>query len=583
MLSLMKKYFAFCNEENRRKYHIAIVLGIVNSFVSLLRVAAAYLVISNLIADTLSMAIAWEALGIIVASIVASTLVSMKSTMLQTEAGYDTAAVKRIEIAEHLRYLPMGYFNENVLGHITATATTSMEQLANAGTRVVMITTKGYATTAVIIVVLFFFDVRIAAIATLGTAISLGLSALMQQANSGVSEKRLHADDAMTSKVLEFVQGIAEVKGFNLASSTITQVDEAVQHASDLNFRMEAISEVFIFAQWVFNKLTGVVVCLASSMFYLDGSLSLEYTIMMIICSFMIFESLDSAGSFSALFQTVSLIVDKANEILETPTMDIDGEEIEPASHDLAAQGISFAYTDRTGKRGRTIVDDVSLVIPERTSCALVGPSGGGKTTLTHLLARFWDVDEGNVKLSGIDVRNYSYDALMRNFSFVFQSVYLFNDTVANNIRFGRPDASMDEVMAAAKKACCHDFIMGLPDGYETMVGEGGATLSGGERQRVSIARAIMKDSPIIVLDEATANVDPENEVSLMRAIAELTREKTVVMIAHRLKTVRGADQILVIDQGKIAQRGNHGELSRVDGIYKRFVESREQAASWKL
>ena len=214
---------------------------------------------------------------------------------------------------------------------------------------------------------------------------------------------------------------------------------------------------------------------------------------------------------------------------------------------------------------------------------AIIGPSGGGKTTLCHLLARFWDVDGGRVTLGGRDVREYDMDSLMQNFSFVFQNVYLFHDTVANNIRFGQPDAPMEKVTEAAKKARCHDFIMKLPQGYDTVIGEAGGSLSGGERQRLSIARAIMKDAPIIILDEATANVDPENEKELMEAIGELTREKTVIMIAHRLKTVRHADQILVVDKGRIVQRGTHDELMVQNGIYRHFITGREQAVGWKL
>ena len=225
----------------------------------------------------------------------------------------------------------------------------------------------------------------------------------------------------------------------------------------------------------------------------------------------------------------------------------------------------------------------VNCIYVPLLTAAIVGPSGGGKTTLCHLLARFWDVDGGRVTLGGRDVREYDMDSLMQNFSFVFQNVYLFHDTVANNIRFGQPDAPMEKVTEAAKKARCHDFIMKLPQGYDTVIGEAGGSLSGGERQRLSIARAIMKDAPIIILDEATANVDPENEKELMEAIGELTREKTVIMIAHRLKTVRHADQILVVDKGRIVQRGTHDELMAQDGIYRHFITGREQAVGWKL
>jgi ATP-binding cassette subfamily B protein len=282
-------------------------------------------------------------------------------------------------------------------------------------------------------------------------------------------------------------------------------------------------------------------------------------------------------GNFSALLRTIDIAVTQAQGVLAEPAMDISGEEIVPKNYDIELKGVGFAY------ESRRIIDDVSLKIPEKTTTAIVGPSGGGKTTLTSLIARFWDVQEGSVTLGGRNVKEYSFDALMRNFSFVFQRVYLFEDTVANNIRFGEPDASMERVIEAAKKARCHDFIMSLPNGYETVIGEGGASLSGGEKQRISIARAILKDSPVIILDEATANVDPENEAELVKAVEELTRDKTIIMIAHRLKTVRNADQILVVDQGRIVQRGTHEALMKEDGIYRRFVSERSEAASWKI
>lgn len=316
---------------------------------------------------------------------------------------------------------------------------------------------------------------------------------------------------------------------------------------------------------------------LMSISFYLNGSMSLAYAVMMIICSFMIFESLDQVGAFNGLTRTIENCVDKASEALSSPTMDIDGKELEPNNMTLSVRNVDFSYDKRK------IIDNVSFEIPQRSTAAFVGPSGGGKTTITQLLARFWDVDRGQVLLGGTDIREYSYDSLIRNFAFVFQNVYLFSDTVENNIRFGKPSASREDVIEAAKAACCHDFIMALPDGYDTVIGEGGASLSGGERQRISIARAIMKDAPIIILDEATANVDPENENLLMKAVERLTKEKTVIMIAHRLKTVENADQIFVIDHGKIVQQGSHSKLMNEEGIYKRFIGERKQASGWKI
>ena len=299
--------------------------------------------------------------------------------------------------------------------------------------------------------------------------------------------------------------------------------------------------------------------------------------VMMVVCSFLLTEGLEQAGAQSSLLRVVDTCVDQADAILSLPTMDLSGAELTPERHDLRAEDICFSYGEKQ------IVNGITLDIPERTATAIVGSSGGGKTTLCHLLSRFWDVDGGRVTLGGHDVREYDMDSLMRNFSFVFQNVYLFHDTVANNIRFGQPDAPMEAVVAAAKKARCHDFIMKLPQGYDTVIGEAGGSLSGGERQRLSIARAMMKDAPIIILDEATANVDPENEKELMEAVNELTHEKTVIMIAHRLETVRRADQILAVDRGRIVQRGTHGELMAQEGIYRRFITGRERAVSWKL
>lgn len=340
---------------------------------------------------------------------------------------------------------------------------------------------------------------------------------------------------------------------------------------------MELPSVLFMLAQFIVNKLTGIAVCTAAIAFYFGGTMELANCLLMLICSFILFEQLDSAGSYSSLFRSIDIGVDKANSILNVEAMDIDGEEISPESEDIALSHVDFSYDSKP------ILRDVSLKIPEKTTVAIVGPSGSGKTTLCNLMARFWDVQSGSVTLGGHDVREYSYDSLIKNFSFVFQRTYLFSDTIANNIRFGKLNASMDVVKAAAKKARCYDFIMALPDGFDTVIGEGGATLSGGERQRISIARAIMKDAPIIILDEATANVDPENEKELMEAVAELTHNKTVIMIAHRLKTVRSADRIFVVDRGEIVQQGTHDELVAVDGLYRRFVVERKQAAGWKV
>jgi ATP-binding cassette subfamily B protein len=577
MFSTLKKFFDFCNEEDRKKLYLAIVLNVFKAVFTALRISAIAVFAQGVIEDDMTSERIFLSLGIMIVSVIGQILIGLKTTMLQTEAGYHSCAHKRMEIAEHLRYLPMGFFNHNSLGSITNVTTNVMEGLSDIATRIVMVVSQGILTTAVITAFVFAFDWRIGLILLAGIVVFVMWNTVMQKSTKSVAPQKHAADEAIVTAVIEYVQGIAEVKNFNLTDKTARKLESSIAGKVKTDTKLEFAVMPGVFFQGLTTKLTGVLMCLASLYFYFDGSMSLLYCIMMMISAFMVYDSLEIMGIFSALILNVDIAVTKAKEIMDMPPMDIDGEEITPENHTISVEHIGFSYDKKK------IINDVSLTIPEKTTTAFVGPSGGGKTTLCNLLARFWDVDEGVVKLGGRNVKDYSFDSLMRNFSFVFQRVYLFEDTIANNIRFGKPDASMDEVIAAAKKARCDDFIRTLPDGYDTVIGEGGASLSGGEKQRISIARAILKDSPIIILDEATANVDPENEAELTAAIEELTREKTIIMIAHRLKTVRHADQIFVIDDGKIVQHGTHDELVKEEGIYKQFILDRKEAASWKI
>ena len=577
MLNILKKFFDFCTAEDRRKFYQSIYLGVIKSFIIALRIPAIGLVVMGLIEKNLSMQTFWLALGIMLVSTVLNVWITLKITILQTEAGYHTCAQKRIEIAEHMRYLPMGYFNQNSLGKITSVTTNTLEGLSDVATRVVMMTVQGFLTTGLITILVFLYDWRVGLVLLVGLVLFLLPNTLMRWQVGKVSDDKYQADMDLVAVVLEYSQGIAEVKNYNLVNRSAKKLSKAIEGKSRLDTKMTLVTSPYIALQGMVTKLTGLFMGLFSIYFYLNGSMELLVTIMMIVSGFMIYENLDGVGSFSSLLRIVDLSVDMVNQVLAIQPMDIRGQDIEPKSSRIELRDVSFSYGNKK------IIDRVSLTIPEKTTTALVGPSGSGKTTLCNLIARFWDVDQGSISLDGHDVKEYSYDSLIRNFSFVFQSVYLFEDTIANNIRFGKPEASQEEVIEAAKKASCHDFILSLPDGYDTKIGEGGASLSGGERQRISIARAIIKDAPIIILDEATANVDPENEEALMQAIQALTRDKTIIMIAHRLKTVEHADQILVLDQGRIVEQGKHQDLLAKQGIYSKFIQERKTAASWRI
>lgn len=304
----------------------------------------------------------------------------------------------------------------------------------------------------------------------------------------------------------------------------------------------------------------------------IHGNLSLSDAPMTLILSFMVFSQIKLFGMGVFILRMTAAAIDRTVETEQMPRMDENGKALAPKTHDISFEHVSFSYEKKP------VLRDVTVNLPDKTTTAVIGPSGSGKTTFCNLIARFWDVDSGCVRIGGVDVRDYTLESLMDQISVVFQNVYLFADTIENNIRFGCPDATHEQVVEAARKACCDDFIEALPDGYNTVIGEGGASLSGGEKQRISIAHAMLKDASIVILDEATANVDPENEDRLQKAIEALTRNKTILMIAHRLKTVRNADQILVIDHGQIVQQGRHEELIAQPGIYRSFVGSKKRS-----
>ncbi len=576
MIGIFKKFFQFSGEQSRLFYQ-SLGLSLVHALFEALRIPAIAIVLEALISGNVSMQTVWASLGVMLVSIAGCTITRRSYTMKQTVGGYTVATNKRVEIGERLKYMPMGYFNDNSIGDITSITTNTAENLQDIATRVIMLTTQGILTTAVFTLAILFYDWRIGLLLMAGIAAFFGINALMQKKSHKVSPLKTESDTRLVSSVLEYVQGIGVVRSYNLDKEASKTVDNAIRENEEINIGLEKTFIPYMCLQSIVLKLFGIAMIFLSITLYINGAMELINCLLLVISSFMVYAQLESAGNYSALLRVLDLSMDKINKVFETPVMDIDGKAIKPESYTIKGENVTFRYENKK------VIDDISFEIPEGTTTAIVGPSGGGKTTLTSLMARFWDVNSGKITLGNTDVRDYTLDSLLANFSMVFQNVYLFNDTIANNIKFGKPCATMEEVEEAAKKACCHEFISALPNGYNTVIGEGGATISGGEKQRISIARALLKDAPIIILDEATANVDPENESLLQDAIAQLTRGKTIIMIAHRLKTVQSADQILVLEQGKIIQRGTHQELMKAGGIYSDFVKMREKSIGWKL
>ena len=576
MYGTLKKIIAFAgSKEGLLKK--SLLFALLSGLFAALQFAALFIVVEALVSDNRDRRFIWISLGIMAVSLVGRIITTYFSTMEQTETGYCMVAEKRIHIGDRLRYIPMGYFNKNSIGNITAIVTTTLGDVENSAARVLVSVLGGFFNSVALVIVLLVFDWRIGLIAAIGVLLYLVAAELALRKSACLSGVRQHTQESLVESVLEYIQGMGIVKAFGMEKDSTQSIDSAIKASCRDNLKLTKASVPYDALKQVVVRVFSVLLPLASIYFWLNGSLSLAYGVILVIASFMVFNDLENAGNMASLLQMLAASMDMANSIDDTPVMDEKGADVVSASSEIIFDNVDFSYADRK------ILDHVSFTIPAGTTTAIVGPSGSGKTTMCNLIARFWDVDAGRITVGGKDVRDFKLDSLMKNISMVFQNVYLFADSIENNIKFGCPDATHEQVIEAAKKACCHEFISALPDGYDTLIGEGGGTLSGGEKQRISIARAILKNAPIIILDEATSSVDPENEEELQQAIAELTHDKTIIMIAHRLKTVRGADQILVLDDSHIVQSGTHAELIQQKGLYADFVSARQEAIGWKL
>lgn len=576
MIKAIKDIWKFSGTESVNVRN-SIIFGFIVGIGRMIEMAGIYFIITAIIGAVSGRAPSWQSFLIVLAGVIVACFAKGYSQMEQTHAGYFMAANKRIAIADHIKSIPMGYFNENSLGELVGTMTTVIENVETLAPMVMIRLMEGLITSLVMLICVFVFDYRFGIAMLVVEAIYLIISSMMEKRSQSVAPMRQDSEVKLVSAVLEWLRGMSVVKSFNLTGRGDKALAEALEYNRKSNTDMEGFYVPYTIAQKAVLQIGTFVLIFESVVFYLNGTLSLPYALMMVVMSFMVFAHITGAGSAMAIIRLLTSSMDKANKPESIRKMDENGTAYDSDKHDIEFKNVSFSYEKRQ------VLSDISFRIPDKTTTAIVGTSGSGKTTICNLIARFWDADSGEVLMGGRNIKEYTLEALMSQISMVFQNVYLFADTIENNIKFGTPSATHEDVVRAAKEAACDDFIESLPDGYNTMIGEGGESLSGGEKQRISIARAILKNAPVIILDEATANVDPENEDRLQKAIGKLTENKTIIMIAHRLKTVREADQILVVDAGKIVQRGSHSELVEQEGIYRRFVLGREEAESWKI
>lgn len=527
--------------------------------------------------DELTMQKIVVTVGILLVGLIGKIVCKYQISKRISGSSYDVFYERRLEAGERLKKAPMGYYSEKNLGEIQMTLTTDMNALESSAMSVVENILGSLIYAAICTLVLLLFNWKIGLITLAGLAIGMILLNVIQNDAEKAMPMRFHAQEEMTERTLEFVQGNMVMRLFGTGQDGLNRVKEAFQkkQKADIHLENSAIWPIN-FYKYVF-RLASCGVVLIAALLYVQQEMSFPICVMFLFAAFLVYSQMDGLASNIALLRIVDNSLEQVESVLHIPKMPGNEAVNKIQNYDIELQNISFGYDKRP------IIQDVSLKIPERSVTAIVGPSGSGKTTLCNLIARFWDVQKGAILIGGKNVKDIEPDELMKLMSIVFQNVYLFHDTIENNIKFGRPDATHEAVVEAARRACCHDFIEKLPNAYQTVIGEGGSTLSGGEKQRISIARAILKDAPIVILDEATSSVDPENQHILLTAINELTKGKTLIIIAHRLSTIRNADQIVVLDGGRIVQQGTHKTLIQQDGVYRRFVQIRKTTFSWKL
>ena len=563
----------------KKRIQLAFVCAFVEQILSKMPIFFAFLVLAGFASGTMSGARCLAVGAILVCVVVLQAVVHYASDRLQSAAGYMIFADQRIALADHLRRLPMGYFTAGNIGKISSVLSSDMVFVEEVAMSTIANMMSYLLSAGVLMVFMFWLDWRLGLIALAVTLLANVVARRMNAVSLKEAAARQEQGERLTDAVLSFVEGIGVIKSYNLLGAQSAALTENFARSRDVNAAFERrmtpwTTGLSILYGAGIAAIFGLAVYLEQT-----GALSLAYLLGVLLFVFDLFGPLKALYGEATRLTVMNAALDRTCDVLvETELPDTGTAHLPETTvgDEIVFENVSFSYDGKND-----VLHDISFAMPPRTMTALVGPSGGGKSTIANLLARFWDVGTGCVKIRGVDIRDVPLAELMDQISMVFQRVYLFQDTIYNNIAMGRTDATREEVYEAARKARCYDFIMELPDGFDTVIGEGGASLSGGERQRISIARCILKDAPIVILDEATASVDADNESYIQEAITQLCRGKTLLVIAHRLNTIRHADEILVIDQGRIVQAGSHDTLMEEEGIYRRFITARSNPTGW--
>ena len=535
---------------------------------------ASFFIISGFMTGTVSKKMCLISGAILLGCVAVQAILQNISDRLQSAAGFKVFADKRMQLGDHFRKLSMGYFTDGNIGKVSSVLSTDMNFIEENCMMVLEELVGFIISQALMLGFMFYLDWRLGLVAIACLLLVILFGNLMTRVSISHSMAKQESAQKLTSAVLEFAEGIGIIKTFNMLGEKSKEMTESFEDSCD-----KAIGFEVAYAPWwasfmVTYGIATAVILFAAYLLSARGLITIEFMMGMILFLFDTFGAIKAYYGNVARLTVTDACLDRIESVFDEAEISNDGTERLPElttftmdEPEISYQNVSFAYGDKDA------LHNISFDVDRGQMIALVGPSGGGKTTIANLLARFWDVKQGSIKIRGTDIRNVPVSDLMDNISMVFQRVYLFQDTIFNNIAMGKTNATREEVIEVAKKARCYDFIMQLPQGFDTVIGEGGASLSGGEQQRISIARCMLKDAPIVILDEATASVDADNEHFIQEAISELCHGKTLIVIAHRLNTIKNASRILVINDGQIVESGTHKELMALEGQYKNMVE----------